>query len=445
MAESNRPPRVFISYSHDSEEHRNNIADLAQTLRQQGIDAQIDRFYESPPPLSWPMWMMDQIESADFALLVFTETYARRFRGRETPGRGLGVRWEGAIITSELYHAIHDEVKYIPVVVSMVDARLIPPPLSLTTYYEVGVPSNRELTRLLRHLRGEPALVPNPLGARAAPGAIPQTPELLRPVDEALQRVQSGDRDGAKDELKRLASSSTATLAAEAAYRLGQLEQEDDHYAAAIAAYQRALDFGPSTAIAQDAAQNLQLVISAMNSHLGPSGPVMAVEDWLRLVQRGRMKKIWDELDPNLRLVLAQAWIYANRNHPTLASLDQDGLAAELARPRPRHRLVRDFFTTQLAEFQDAYRTYNDETWGAAAQPRRFGIDYELVILMETGGDTIEWRPGMSLLAISILLRRILGKWRIANFSPEIPVPGWPPTSEPLPLEGVEITPQNGD
>jgi tetratricopeptide (TPR) repeat protein len=307
----------------------------------------------------------------------------------------------------------------------------------------VGVPGNRELTRLLRHLRREPALVPKPLGTRPAPGTLP-TSELLRPVDGALQRVQSGDRDGAKDELKRLASSSTAVLAAEAAYRLGQLEQEDDHYAAAIAAYQRALDFGPNTAVAEDAAQSLQLVIAAMNSHLGPGGPVMTAQDWLRLVQRGRMKKIWEELEQNLRLVLAQAWIYANRNHPNLSGLDQDGLAAELARPRPRHRLVRAFFATQLAEFQDAYRTYNDETWGAAERPRRFGIDYELVLLMETGGDAIEWQPGMSLPAFSILLRRVLGRWRIANFSPEIPIPGWPPISEPLPLEGVEITPRNG-
>jgi tetratricopeptide (TPR) repeat protein len=444
MAESNTPPRVFISYSHDSEEHRNNIADLAQTLREQGIDAHIDQFYESPPPLSWPMWMMDQIESADFVLLAFTDTYARRFLGRETPGRGLGVRWEGAIITSELYHAVDDEVKYIPVVVSMVDARLIPPPLSLTTYYEIGAPGNRELTRLLRHLRGEPALVPKPLGAPPTPSALPQAPEVLRPIDDALQRLQSGDRDGARDELRRLASSSTAALAAEAAYRLGQLEQEDDHYAAAIAAYQRALDFGPNTAVAQDAAQNLQVVITAMNSHLGPGGPVVAAQDWLRLVQKGRMKRVWEGLDPNLRLVLAQAWVYANRDHPSLAGLNQDDLAAELARPRPKHRLVREFFASQLAEFQDAYRAYDHETWGAAERPRRFGIDYELVILMETGGDAIEWQPGMSLPAFGILLRRVLGKWRIANFSAEIPIPGWPPTSEPLPLEGVEFRSQDG-
>jgi hypothetical protein len=95
-----RTPRVFVSYSHDSQEHRQNIADFTQELRRQGIDAQVDQFVESAPPLSWPAWMTDQIEGADLVLLVITETYARRFRGHEAPGRGLGVRWEGAIITS---------------------------------------------------------------------------------------------------------------------------------------------------------------------------------------------------------------------------------------------------------------------------------------------------------------------------------------------------------
>jgi hypothetical protein len=42
-----------------------------------------------------------------------------------------------------------------------------------------------------------------------------------------------------------------------------------------------------------------------MNSHLGPGEPVMAAQDWVRLVQRGRMKKIWEELEQNLRLVLS--------------------------------------------------------------------------------------------------------------------------------------------
>jgi hypothetical protein len=58
--------------------------------------------------------MADQIDEADFVLLVITETYVRRFRCHEEPGRGLGVRWEGAIITSELYYDVHDRVKFIP-------------------------------------------------------------------------------------------------------------------------------------------------------------------------------------------------------------------------------------------------------------------------------------------------------------------------------------------
>jgi hypothetical protein len=87
-------PRVFVSYSHDSEGHRENVADFVQELRRQGIDAWVDQF-EITPPLSWPAWMEDQIEEADFVLLVITETYVRRFRGHEEPGLGLGVRWEG--------------------------------------------------------------------------------------------------------------------------------------------------------------------------------------------------------------------------------------------------------------------------------------------------------------------------------------------------------------
>jgi TIR domain len=445
--QTNRIPRVFVSYSHDSQVHRENVADFVQELRRQGIDAQVDQFVESTPPLSWPAWMTDQIEDADFVLLVITETYVRRFRGREEPGRGLGVRWEGAIITGELYSDIHDRVKFIPVIVSPTDARLIRPPLSLTTWYVIGTPGNRDLAPLLRHLRGEPALIPEPLGT------VPVIETSSRPagavdpsvaIGQALHRALS-DRDPAKDDLRRLVAELPGTASAQAAYALGRLEQEDDLYTAAITAYQRALDFGPDTPVAEDAARNLQIVVEAMNAHFAPGGPVAAAQNCLTLVRKGRMRQLWEELEPNLRLVLAQAWIFANRDHPRLAGLDRDELAAELAKPRPRHRLTRDFFATQLDEFRHAYQGYDEETWGAAERPRRFGIDYELVILMETGGDGIDWQPDMSRPAFPFLLRRVLGRWRIANFRPELPIPGWPPTSEPLPLDGVEFTPRNGE
>src|SRR3954470_14996308 len=42
------PIRVFISYSWDSEEHKQKVLNLAQRLRSEGVDAHIDRFTTFP-------------------------------------------------------------------------------------------------------------------------------------------------------------------------------------------------------------------------------------------------------------------------------------------------------------------------------------------------------------------------------------------------------------
>ncbi|MEO1086717.1 MAG: toll/interleukin-1 receptor domain-containing protein, partial [Acidobacteriota bacterium] len=98
-------PVVFVSYSHDSTEHRKKVLGLAQRLRVDGIDVVLDEFVDGTPEQGWPRWMLDELDRADFVLVVCTETYYRRFRGHEEPGRGRGVDWEGAIITNELYRA----------------------------------------------------------------------------------------------------------------------------------------------------------------------------------------------------------------------------------------------------------------------------------------------------------------------------------------------------
>lgn len=71
-------PKVFISYSHDSPEHKDRVLHLSDRLRADGIDCNIDQ-YETSPPEGWPRWMVNQIEEADFVLVVCTETYERRF------------------------------------------------------------------------------------------------------------------------------------------------------------------------------------------------------------------------------------------------------------------------------------------------------------------------------------------------------------------------------
>jgi hypothetical protein len=124
------PPRVFISYSHDSTEHEELVLRFAQRLRKDGVDAQIDQFVGGRPEGGWPRWMLDKLDWADFVLLICTEIYYRRFRGHEKPGTGKGADWEGQLITFEIYHAKSRTAKFVPVVFRLKDKEFIPEPVS---------------------------------------------------------------------------------------------------------------------------------------------------------------------------------------------------------------------------------------------------------------------------------------------------------------------------
>ena len=43
------PPKVFISYSHDSPEHAQHVLELAERLRSDGVDAQLDQYVAGTP------------------------------------------------------------------------------------------------------------------------------------------------------------------------------------------------------------------------------------------------------------------------------------------------------------------------------------------------------------------------------------------------------------
>ena len=112
MSDAN--PRVFVSYSHDSEEHRDRVLALADRLRRDGVDAFIDQ-YEPHPPEGWPARCEIELAKADFVLLVCTEIYLRRWNGDESPGIGRGVRWEVRWIRQHLYDSGSATAKLVPV------------------------------------------------------------------------------------------------------------------------------------------------------------------------------------------------------------------------------------------------------------------------------------------------------------------------------------------
>jgi SEFIR domain len=148
------PPKVFISYSHnyDHPDYKDQILTLANRLRTDGIDCNIDQYEESPPE-GWQRWMLDRVDWADFILIACTEEYDRRFRGKETVGKGKGAIWEGAIIIQELYDAQGKNSKFIPIALNPEDSQFIPSPLRSVTYYKLDVEDGYE--SLYRRLTGQ--------------------------------------------------------------------------------------------------------------------------------------------------------------------------------------------------------------------------------------------------------------------------------------------------
>ena len=102
-------PKVFISYSHDSIEHKKWIMELAVRLRNNGIDAIIDQ-WELQPGDDLPHFMETQLASADKVIMVCSEKYVEKANS----GIG-GVGYEKMIITSNLLQHI-DQNKVIPLI-----------------------------------------------------------------------------------------------------------------------------------------------------------------------------------------------------------------------------------------------------------------------------------------------------------------------------------------
>ena len=160
-------PRVFISYSHDDAAHEDSVLALADRLRADGIDAEIDQ-YEMSPPDGWPAWCERQIKKAHFVLLVCTETYLRRVDSEEEPGKGHGVLWEARIIRQLLYDEGSTTAKFVPVLFADGKPDHIPTSVKGAARFVVDTPDEYEA--LCRLLTNQPRALKPELGpARALP------------------------------------------------------------------------------------------------------------------------------------------------------------------------------------------------------------------------------------------------------------------------------------
>ena len=176
------PPRVFISYSHDSPEHKERVLGLCIRLRSQHVACEIDR-YELSPPEGWPLWMQRSIHAADFVLVVCSETYRDCFERSAPEGSGQGAKWEGAIMTTDLYRRELKNVKYLPVLFEQADRAHVPELLEGSTFYDLSTDDGYE--HLYRRLTNQPEVVRPDLGP-----PVPLPPRDVRWQD--FNRIPAG-------------------------------------------------------------------------------------------------------------------------------------------------------------------------------------------------------------------------------------------------------------
>jgi hypothetical protein len=154
-----RAPKVFVSYSHELEETGRNALGLATRLRSQGIEATIDRYnFLSNDDL--PKWMEDQIQGADYVLVVCDSSYRNRFDLNDPVAQG--VPWEARLIRNLLYAAQGRSSKFLPITFRSSDADSVP--LALKGAKRFDLVDEKGYEDLYRTLTGQPETPPGEIG-----------------------------------------------------------------------------------------------------------------------------------------------------------------------------------------------------------------------------------------------------------------------------------------
>jgi hypothetical protein len=164
-------PSAFISYSHDSQEHKKWVLDLAIRLRNSGVDAILDQ-WELGPGSDLPHFMEQHLAKADRILMICTEKYVEKANA----GMG-GVGYEKMIITADLLKKI-DSNKVIPVI-RQSGTHNVPTFLKSKMFLDFSRPDQFEYSfdELLRSLHNAPLFV------KPSVGNNPFTPVSQTPAE----------------------------------------------------------------------------------------------------------------------------------------------------------------------------------------------------------------------------------------------------------------------
>ena len=221
-------PKVFISYSHDSPEHKQWVSELAAQLRRKGIDAILDQ---------WDLGLGDDITrfmergivNADRVLVICTDKYV----SKANIGEG-GVGYERMIVNAELVQNLGTD-KFIPIIRQAAKKKKTPTFLGTRVYADFRKDSqfDAECERLIREIHEMPIVEKPPLGKNPFPSMELDTqlmdiPGHIESASEAYKTaaklVRAGDTFGWRQLVKEIRPKVFKTLVQ---WRQDELDREE--------------------------------------------------------------------------------------------------------------------------------------------------------------------------------------------------------------------------
>ncbi|GLW91300.1 toll/interleukin-1 receptor domain-containing protein [Actinokineospora globicatena] len=196
-------PRVFVSYTHDSEEHKDAVLHLAHALSANGVSVCLDRWHLERQ--DWYTWAVREIESADFVVVVASARYRTVTDGYGTPTENLGLQCEAAILREKLQSERPLWTrKILPVLLpgrGIGDIPLVFQPNSVN-HYPIADYTTDGMEDLLRVIHGKPAYerplpgTPPPLPPRTVTLPTPHAVELPTPHPTVINTITGGEVHG---------------------------------------------------------------------------------------------------------------------------------------------------------------------------------------------------------------------------------------------------------
>lgn len=142
-------PKVFISYTHEDEAHKNWVRVLAERLVTDGVDVILDQ-WDLRGGMDITKWIEDGIGSSERVLVVLTPEYRKRANKRKG-----GVGWESIIITGELF-AKENTIKFVGLLKKGSWKTAVPSFLQTRLHYDFlnDISFNEQYQLLLDDVRG---------------------------------------------------------------------------------------------------------------------------------------------------------------------------------------------------------------------------------------------------------------------------------------------------